>query len=133
MVKERNIALCIILSLVTCGIYAMYWLYCLATDMNTITKDENSTSSGGMVILLSLVTCGIYHIYWMYKTGAAIDSINARKGGSSSNGIIFLLLSLFGFAIVGYALTQDFLNKQSKNGGTTATTAKPVENHGLED
>ena len=112
-----------------CSVLAVY---CLATDINTITKDENSTSSGGMVILLSLVTCCIYHIYWMYKTGAAIDSINARKGGSSSNGIIFLLLSLFGFAIVGYALTQDFLNKQSKNGGTAASAA-PVDNHGLED
>ncbi len=57
MVKERNIAVCIILSLVTCGIYMIYWFICLTDEANNA---SNSTgTSGGMAFLLSLVTCGI--------------------------------------------------------------------------
>ena len=32
-IPRRNIALCIVLSIVTCGIYGLYWLLCLAEDV----------------------------------------------------------------------------------------------------
>ena len=32
MIQQRNIAVCIILSIVTCGIYGIYWLICLNDD-----------------------------------------------------------------------------------------------------
>ena len=35
-VKERNIVMCIILSIVTCGIYGFYWLVCLQDDSNAL-------------------------------------------------------------------------------------------------
>ena len=31
MIKERNIVLCILLSIITCGIYEIYW-FCTLTD-----------------------------------------------------------------------------------------------------
>ena len=62
VIKKRNIAVCIILSIVTCGIYGLYWLYQLTEDTNALTGDANATS-GGMVILLSIVTCSIYLWY----------------------------------------------------------------------
>ena len=31
MIKERNIVLCILLSIITCGIYGIYW-FCTLTD-----------------------------------------------------------------------------------------------------
>lgn len=33
MIKNRNVALYIVLSIVTCGIFALYWFVCLADDM----------------------------------------------------------------------------------------------------
>ena len=36
MVTQRNIALCIILSIVTCGIYGLIWLVFLTDDTNTV-------------------------------------------------------------------------------------------------
>ena len=37
------IPMCIILSIVTFGIYGLYWLYCLASDVNTLTGEEDSS------------------------------------------------------------------------------------------
>ena len=50
MIERRNIAVCIVLTLVTCGIYGIYWIVCLTNDVNTVSGDVNGTS-GGMVTL----------------------------------------------------------------------------------
>ena len=34
VVKEKSIGLCVVLSLVTCGIYSIYWLYTIAHDLD---------------------------------------------------------------------------------------------------
>lgn len=61
MIQKRNIAVCIILSIVTCGIYGIYWFICLNNDTNTASNTFGT--SGGVAFLLTLVTCGIYGIY----------------------------------------------------------------------
>ena len=68
MIQQRNIAVCIILSIVTCGIYGIYWFIVLSNDTNTVSNAQNATS-GGVAFLLSLVTCNIYGLYWAYKQG----------------------------------------------------------------
>lgn len=109
-IEKRNIALCIILSLVTCGIYNLYWLYTLTEDVKKVSNNPNGTS-GGMVILLSIVTCSIYLWYWMYKQGEGIDQAKASRGLPSGNsGILYLILALVGLSIVSNALMQNELN-----------------------
>ena len=56
MIQQRNIAVCIILSIVTCGIYGIYWFIVLSNDTNTVSNAENATS-GGVAFVLSLITC----------------------------------------------------------------------------
>lgn len=110
-IKSRNIATCIILSIVTCGIYGIYWFISMVNDINEVS--ENNGPSGGVVFLLSLVTCSIYLWYWMYKAGANINAAQKMRGmdGDSNSGIVYLILSIFGLAIVAYALIQSELNK----------------------
>lgn len=109
-IQERNIAMCIILSIVTCGIYGIYWLICIVNDSNTAANTEGT--SGGMVFLLSLVTCSIYLLYWTYKQGEKLDTAKQNHGLPASNsGVVYLLLSIFGLGIVAYALMQSELNK----------------------
>ena len=43
-IQQRNIALCIILSIVTCGIYGWYWLYTMTEDTNRLSRDPGATS-----------------------------------------------------------------------------------------
>ena len=111
MIERRDIAVCIVLTLVTCGIYGIYWIVCLTNDVNTVSGDVNGTS-GGMVVLLTIVTCGIYGIYWAYKQGEKLDFTKNNRGIPSSNsGVLYLILQIFGFGIIAYALMQNELNK----------------------
>lgn len=134
MIQRRSIVVCILLSLVTCGIYGLYWLACLANDTNTASGRNNDTS-GGMVVLLSIITCNIYHIYWMYKAGEKIDAARQMRGlPSQNNGLVYLLLTLFGFSIIAWALLQNELNNMSdarpamKWRETALRSAGPSEN-----
>ena len=110
MIQKRSIAVCIILSIITCGIYGIYWYICLNNGTNTASNTFGT--SGGMVVLLTLVTCGIYGFYWAFKQGEKLDAAKNSRGIPSSNsGILYLILSLFGFSIVAWALMQNELNK----------------------
>ncbi len=108
-IQNRNIGTCILLSIVTCGIYLYYWLYCLSDDLNTASGIHDTT--GGMVVLLSIVTCGIYLWFWLYKAGEKVDAIRARRGMPGANSsLVYLLLGIFGFSIISVALIQNELN-----------------------
>lgn len=110
-IQKRDIGLAVVLSIITCGIYGLYWLYCLAEDINAV-SGENETS-GGMVVVLSIITCSIYTIYWAYKSGEKLNAAKAQKGiqADSNLPVIYLILCLFGLGIITYALMQSDLNK----------------------
>ncbi len=110
MVKERNIALCIILSIVTCGIYMLYWLVCLTDDTNEISGETGDTS-GVMALVFTIITCNIYALYWAYKRGEKIDKAHQNRGEAASNGgVLYLILYIFG-GVISLALIQNEVNK----------------------
>ena len=108
MVKNRNIALCIILSIITCGIYGIYWLICINNDMNTIDRDDYQTT-GGMVVLLTIITCNIYGWYWAYRMGQKMDMLKP----DGNHAILFIVLQLCGLGIVNYCIMQSEINTRA--------------------
>ena len=113
MLQKRDVGLAIVLSILTCGIYEIYWFIKLNDDINYITNSQHDTS-GGVAFLLSLVTCGIYSYFWMYKMGSKLDDFAVARGyAPGSRGIVYLLLTFFGLGIVSYALMQDSINKMA--------------------
>lgn len=111
MIKNRNIVVAILLTIVTCGIYGIYWFICLTNEANSLTLDDDYQTSGGMALLFTIITCGIYSFYWMYKMGIKAERISNKN--SNTYPILFLVLSLFGFGIISYILLQDIINKSS--------------------
>ena len=110
MIQQKNLAICVILCFVTCGIYPIYWFVCLTDDVNCLS--ENSGTSGIMALLLSIVTCGLYGLYWSYMQGEKIDAIKTRRGIPSSNsGVLYLILSLISVGLISYILMQNEINK----------------------
>ena len=108
--ERKNIVTCIILFIVTCSFYGIYWLYCIISDINTISGDPDSMSPI-VVILLSFVTCGIYLLFWVYKAGALLDQKAIEAGrASESRAMIYLILTLFFLGIVTCVLMQDSIN-----------------------
>ena len=112
-IANRDIVMAVILSIITCGIYGIYWFIVMTDDANVISDEQNA--SGGLAFLYTLLTCGIYGIYWNYKMGqklfAAGQKYNKRV---DDNSILYLILSIFGFAIINYCLMQNDLNKFSE-------------------
>lgn len=109
MSKRREIALSIVLTIITCGIYGLYWIAKVQDDSLEISKEEGT--SGGMVVLLSIITCGIYFLFWMYNLGKRIDKIAENPDGSSN--IIYLILTICGLGIVSLCLAQNELNAKA--------------------
>ena len=70
--KQRNIGICILLSIVTLGIYGIYWFISITDDVVSISKGKVYNTSGGTAFLLTLVTCGIYGYYWAYQMGKSM-------------------------------------------------------------
>ena len=110
-IQKRELALTIILSIITCGIYSIYWFIVMTDDSNAL-ADREKTASGGLSFLYSLLTCGIYSLYWYYKMGKKLEEAGKRYNISvGDNSVLYLVLGLFGFGIVSYALIQNELNK----------------------
>ncbi len=109
MIKERNFVVCILLSLITCGLYGIYWYITLTDDASRANNDPNFT--GVKAFLFTLITCGIYGIYWNYKIGKEMYEANQKAGiNANDNSILYLILSIFGLGIITYCIVQNELN-----------------------
>lgn len=110
MDKSKNVGLCVVLTLLTCGIYGFIWMASLANTVNELSGTDNPTS-GGKVVLFSLLTCGIYAWFWVYKLGSQLDIIAQNNNKPTNNrSLIFLLLNLVGLGVVTYAIAQSEIN-----------------------
>ena len=111
MKQERNIAIAIIFSIITCGIYGIYWFIVLSDDVKEYCKDEQMMS-GGLAFLLTLITCGIFGIYWYYNLGKKMEEAQKLNGITpKDNAILYLVLAIVGLAIVNYCLIQSDVNE----------------------
>lgn len=108
-VQKRSIGTSILLSIFTCGIYGIFWLYSIINDVCDL---KGIDRTAGKDILLTILTCGIYGYFVMYKIGAGIDDIRHSRGlNAGSNGILYLVLHLFGLGIVAFAMAQHSINE----------------------
>lgn len=73
----RSIGGSILLTLITCGIYGLYWHYKQMETLNAwLGRDEFSF---GAWFFLSFCTCGIYAIYYEYKMATGINEVRANN------------------------------------------------------
>lgn len=76
--KTRDVVLRIILTLVTCGLFGLYWMKTLTDDIHRF-SGRPQTPSGIKVVLLTLVTCTFYFYYWLYQiSGELVESRRER-------------------------------------------------------
>ena len=110
--QKRSIGLSIVLSIITCGIYGIYWFIVLTNETNAATGEQQSTS-GGVAFLLTRVTCGIYGIYWAYKMGEKVQKAKTNRNlpADSNLPILYLVLCIIGLEIIVCALIQNELNQ----------------------
>ena len=105
-----RIGIAILLSIITCGIYLLFWQHKQMKVLNSwLSRREYSF---GMWFLLSIMTCGIYAVYNEYKMGRGIVEIQEQNNLMVNNvSTICLFLTLIGLSIVSMAIQQSEINK----------------------
>lgn len=101
--EDRNFVLYVVLTIITCGIYGLVFLYSMIQDVNTVCDGDGEHTRGLLsLILLSLVTCGIYSFYWYYCLGNRLANNASRYGMSfQENGTTVLLWLVIGSLLCG--------------------------------
>ena len=101
--SDRSLIGWLLLSIVTCGIYSYYFLYCLARDINTMCQEDGDSTPGlAAFILLSFLTCGFYAYYWYYKIGNRLQANAPRYGLMfQENGTTILMWQIIGVLLCG--------------------------------
>lgn len=80
-IQERSFGKYILFTILTGGIYKIYFYYCLARDINTMCEgDGQETPNYLIACLIGGATLGLYYKYWLYQTGQRLH-INAPRYG----------------------------------------------------
>ncbi len=112
MIQKREIVTCVLLSIITCGIYGIVWFINLTDDVAYLSEDHEF--SGAKAFLFTLITCGIYSFFWAYKLGKDIyKAQTSRNLPASDNSTLFVILQIFGLGLVNYCLAQNDINEMA--------------------
>ena len=118
MIKRRDFITYLLLSLVTCGIYSLYFLYTVTMDMNTMSGDDGNYVDPAIVVLLTVVTCGFYSFYWYYAQGNRLKALaDSNNIPCNETGTSYLVWDIVGylFCVVGsYITAYLFINNFNK-------------------
>jgi hypothetical protein len=108
---DLSIPLYLILTLITCGLFNLYWNFKQMEACNLLLDREEFKFV--FWLLFSILTCGLYHIFYQYKMGAAIVEIqqNKSKAVFESLPILSCLVTVFGLSIVVDCIHQHEINK----------------------
>lgn len=114
MITKKNIVTCIILTIITCGIYGIVWYINITDDIAYLSEDQEL--NGAKAFLLTIITCGIYGFFWAYKLGKALEKAqNKNNIPASDNSTIFLILQFVHLSIVTLCIAQNEVNTIADN------------------
>ncbi len=101
----------IVLSVVTCGMYNIYWNYLQMKAMNELLG--RAEYDFVRWILLTIVTCGLYHLYFEYRMGSDLCAYLKGQGRVVDENLplIGLVMACFGMSVITDAVYQHELNK----------------------
>ena len=106
-----NIPLYLILTILTCSIFNLYWNYRQMEACNALLNRREF--SFWIWLLLTILTCGIYHIFYQYKMGAAIVEIQHLMNGDLFDKLplISVFVTIIGLSVVVDCIHQHEINK----------------------
>lgn len=120
--KQRNILLALLFSILTCGIYTIYWFVKITNDSNTLAP-KHATMGGVAAFFVGIFTFGIYDLYWAYRLGEK----EGEMLNTSGSGVLYLILALFTLGIVPMCIGQNAINKAlAAKAASAASSASQV-------
>ena len=104
-IQERNVITGILLTIFTCGLYGMYWAFCIGREAVSV-KSESDKG------ILEGILCALVPFVGMYLTEKKFAAGCAAKGiRHKDNAIMYLLIALLPYGwIVDMYMMQTELN-----------------------
>ena len=102
-IESRSMAMWLILTIVTFGIYHLFWVSNTARDTNEMCSGDNKETAGALKYLVfTLLTLGIYPILWWSNFANRLHYTAMHRGvRGTESGNTVLLWFVFGFLICG--------------------------------
>lgn len=108
--KKRNLALMVVFSILTAGLYDLY-LFVTLTNVSNELDPKHATAGGVKALLFLIFTLGLYSIYWAFRMGQKLATVTGDKTDIA-------LGVLIGFPFIMWVL-QGNLNKAIDEGTIT--------------
>lgn len=107
--QRREPFLVLLFSVLSCGIYYLYWIYQITKELGEYLQNGNNP---GLELILCIL-CSPYTIYWMYKMGKQVEEaqFKSRKSNPTDNSVLYIILSIFGLGIVAALIMQGTINE----------------------
>jgi uncharacterized membrane protein YidH (DUF202 family) len=108
--EKRDPILVLVLSLVTCGIYAFYQIYKVSSELRDALGRQDINPA--LDLVLGLVTCGLYFIYLAYRYPQLILEMQDRvRLPRNDISMVSIILAVCGLSIVSLFMIQTELNR----------------------
>ena len=109
MFTKRSVATVIILSIVTCGIYSLYWFWVAIKEL----YEAGHKSIGNLEPVIQFILIFVYvgGIFFAINADANLNEARAQKGiAAVDNKVLYIILAIV-CPIVMVALVQNEMNK----------------------
>ena len=107
--EDRSLVLWVILTLLTCNLGVLIWIYLIGNDLNAHGRRDRLNT--GIDLLLVILTCGLWTYYLMYRYPRTYMDILEEEGGRSSSDLAVLCLIVGIFVpVVSLAILQSEMN-----------------------
>jgi len=129
MIKNRDVGTLILLSIITCGIYYLFFWWGYVKDINKVCEGDGKKSPNYLIVfLLTLITFGLYNFYWIYNQGNRLQATAPNYGLSfAQGGSAVLTWYLIGSLVsaVGSLFAQ-LLHSSASSGIITASSSLTI-------
>lgn len=130
MPQPRSLVTCVVLSVITCGIYMFVWLVQLGGDIQMLRGDEKPPVVRDL--LLTLVTCGLWSFFVAYQWPIWLQETLAQRGRKTDPNLptLSVVLNLFGLQLVPLILMQQVLNEALLDSAFQTRASAQLNNQG---
>lgn len=110
-VTDHSVVLYILLTVLTCGIWYLVWVYQLARDINLLAARQQKPKGLDPVlsVILIFLSCSIFSIFFFWKEENVIAQFKARNYQVQNQSVLTGVLAVF-FPVASAAIIQDQIN-----------------------
>ncbi len=121
--RARDVVPRVVLTIVTCGIFGLYWIYTLTRDIHEL-SGKPQTGSPIQAVIFSVLTCGLYFLYWVYKISGELVETRREMGlalDPVEKSMYAIVIVIMTFMATGFSILESVVDTIAGAEGTNVT------------